>query len=103
MAESLVESVTWLFADSPVDQPAIEKRARLLFLDTLGSMIVGLAKPAPTALVAALTGLDPGWILLPALPADWTTRTRSSDVGCRAVWLSAVECLTCLPILTSTL
>ena len=91
MTKSLVESVTWLFADSPVDQPAIEKRARLLFLDTLGSMIVGLAQPARTALVAALTGLDPGWILLPGAAAPLTSGAVAYIAGLAACWDEACE------------
>ena len=91
MTESLAEIVTWLFADSPVDQPAIEQRARLLFLDTLGCMIAGLAKPEPKALVAALADLDPGRILLPGAAAPLTCGSAAYIAGIAACWDEACE------------
>lgn len=47
--KSLTEIVTWLFTRDPMDDPAVQHRARLLFVDTLGCMIAGLAKPARQA------------------------------------------------------
>ena len=62
---TLTDIVTWLFDEAPTDRPAVDRRARLVFLDTLGCMIAGLSKPEPKALAQALAHLEPGPALLP--------------------------------------
>ena len=91
MTKSLAEIATWLLVDSPVDVPAIERRARLLFLDTLGCMIAGLAKPEPKALVASLACLDPGRITLPGAASPLTTGSAAYIAGLAACWDEACE------------
>ena len=57
--------VDWVFGEDLAGAPAVEERARLLFLDTLGCMIAGLAKPGPRNLAASLGDLDGGAVTLP--------------------------------------
>ena len=67
--KSLRQIVTWLFSAEPMEPPGVQHRARLLFLDTLGCMIAGLAKPEPQAMAASLAQLEPGPIRLPGTSA----------------------------------
>ena len=84
--ESLSEIVTWLFLADPKDAPAIEQRARMLFLDTLGCMIAGLAKPEPKALVTSLSRLDAGPILLPGAASSISISAAAYVTGLAACW-----------------
>ena len=89
--ESLTEIVTWLFSADPKDAPAIERRARMLFLDTLGCMIAGLAKPEPKALVTLLSRLDAGPILLPGAASSMSISSAAYVTGLAACWDEACE------------
>ena len=68
ISDQLPETVSWLFDNDPLAAPNVETRARLLFLDTLGCMIAGLAKPEPNALARDLGVLEPGAVSLPNAP-----------------------------------
>ena len=89
--ESLIEIVTWLFSEDPKNSPAIERRARMLFLDTLGCMIAGLAKPEPKALVTSLSRLDAGPILLPGTSSSISIHSAAYIAGLAACWDEACE------------
>ena len=89
--QSLTDIVTWLFSAELKDEPAIEQRARMLFLDTLGCMIAGLAKPEPNALVASLSRLDPGPIMLPATSSSVSMSSAAYVTGLAACWDEACE------------
>ena len=92
--ESLTETVAWLFAGNPIEVPAVEQRARLLFLDTLGCMIAGLAKPEPRAMLASMAALEPGRIILPGAAAALTAGSAAYMAGLAACWDEACEGLT---------
>ena len=71
--KALIDVVTWLFASDPVATPEVERRARMLFLDTLGCMIAGLAKPEIQAAVQQVLRDAPERFILGAdctLPGD---------------------------------
>lgn len=90
--KSLTEIVTWLFTAEPVAVPAVQERARLLFLDTLGCMIAGLTKPEPRALVAALRQIDAGGsVQLPGAGAALSLAGAANVSGMAACWDEACE------------
>ena len=89
--DALTELVSWLFEENPTDSPAIEQRARMLFLDTLGCMIAGLAKPEPQALVKSLSRLESGPILLPGTSASISVNAAAYVTGMAASWDEACE------------
>lgn len=88
---SLAEVVTWLFDGNPLASPRVEQRARLLFLDTLGCMIAGLAKPEPAALVASMAALEPGSVRLPGAAHPLTAGSAAYMAGLAACWDEACE------------
>jgi len=87
----LAEILHWLFRDAPTRTPAIERRARLLFLDTLGCMVAGLAKTEPRALVRTLSTLAAGPVLLPGAGAALTPGAAAYVAGIAACWDEACE------------
>ena len=89
--KSLTETVAWLFNSDPMEAPTIQERARLLFVDTLGCMIAGLAKPAPKAMVASLSRLDAGAVLLPGAGAAMSVGAAANVAGLAACWDEACE------------
>ncbi len=91
MSKPLSEIIVWLFAENPLETPAVNGRARLLFLDTLGCMIAGLAKPEPKALIAALAALEPGNVKLPGAALPLTAGSAAYVAGLAACWDEACE------------
>jgi 2-methylcitrate dehydratase PrpD len=87
----LTDVVTWLFAEDPIDTPAVDRRARMLFLDTLGCMIAGLSKPEPKALAEVLARLEPGPVLLPGAEAPLSITSAAYIAGIAACWDEACE------------
>ncbi|MDP6875406.1 MAG: MmgE/PrpD family protein [Alphaproteobacteria bacterium] len=90
-SRSLAEIVAWLFDAEPLAAPEIERRARLLFLDTLGCMIAGLAKPEPAALLDAMAALEPGNVRLPGAGRPLTAGSAAYIAGLAACWDEACE------------
>ena len=72
MEKHLPDVLAWLFESDPLGDQAVETRARQLFLDTLGCMIAGMAKPSPVALtgVSGLFSVGAG-AYLAGLAACW--------------------------------
>jgi len=87
----LTDVVTWLFAEPPIDTLAVDRRARLVFLDSLGCMIAGLSKPEPKALAEALAWLEPGPVLLPGTKAPLSITAAAYVAGIAACWDEACE------------
>ncbi|MFP6696079.1 MAG: MmgE/PrpD family protein [Alphaproteobacteria bacterium] len=90
ISDQLPETVSWLFDNDPLAAPNVETRARLLFLDTLGCMIAGLAKPEPNALARDLGVLEPGAVSLPNAPS-MTAAAAAYIAGLSACWDEACE------------
>ena len=90
MDAQLSDTVAWLFGANPLREEAVEQRARLLFLDTLGCMIAGLAKPEPRTLAQNLTALEPGGVKLPNAPA-LSVGSAAYVAGLAACWDEACE------------
>ena len=88
---SLAEVVTWLSDGDPLAAPRVERRARLLFLDTLGCMIAGLAKPEPAAMTQGLAALEPGNVVLPGAERPLTAGAAAYMAGLAACWDEACE------------
>jgi len=88
---ALTDIVAWLFAVAPTDTPAVDRRARLVFLDTLGCMIAGLSKSEPKALVESLAWLEPGPVLLPGADAPLSITSAAYLAGIAACWDEACE------------
>ncbi len=90
-SRSLADIVAWLFDADPLSERVVERRARLLFLDTLGCMIAGLAKPEPAALLDAMASLEPGKVLLPGAGRPLTVGSAAYMAGLAACWDEACE------------
>ncbi|MBC8242296.1 MAG: MmgE/PrpD family protein, partial [Alphaproteobacteria bacterium] len=90
ISEQLTGTVSWLFEAEPLASIEVEHRARLLFLDTLGCMIAGLAKPEPGALAGSLAALEPGTVKLPHAP-PLTPGSAAYMAGLAACWDEACE------------
>ncbi|MBT3535949.1 MAG: MmgE/PrpD family protein, partial [Rhodospirillaceae bacterium] len=90
ISEQLSETVAWLHGTNPLADQAVEQRARLLLLDTLGCMIAGLAKPEPRTLARSLAALEPGQIKLPNAP-PLTMGSAAYVAGLAACWDEACE------------
>ncbi|MFP6749051.1 MAG: MmgE/PrpD family protein [Alphaproteobacteria bacterium] len=83
--------IAWLAADDPMEDGAVAARARLLFLDTVGCLIAGLAKPEPAALAASLGALEPGSVLLPGAKTPLSAGSAAYVAGLAACWDEACE------------
>ncbi len=90
ISDQLPEVLEWLFKCDPLAVEAVEQRARLLFLDTLGCLITGLAKPEPSALAESLAGLEPGSVKLPNGPR-MSIESAAFIAGTAACWDEACE------------
>lgn len=94
--KALNATVDWLFREDPTDMSDVAARARLLFLDTLGCMIAGLAKPGPRNLAtsfAALDGgaLDGGAVRMPGADVALSVGAAARVAGMAACWDEACE------------
>ncbi len=89
--DQLNQIIAWLAANDPTADAAVQRRARLLFLDTVGCMIAGLAKPEPGAMVASLGALEPGSVLLPGAETPLTASSAAYVAGLAACWDEACE------------
>jgi 2-methylcitrate dehydratase PrpD len=89
--QQLNQIIAWLAATDPMEDGAVEARARLLFLDTLGCLIAGLAKPEPAALAASLGALEPGSVMLPGAKTPLTASSAAYVAGLAACWDEACE------------
>ena len=72
----MLDHIERLFALDVAAQPAVEHKARLLLLDTLGCMLAGRAAHEVSALEANLTSLDPG---AARFPEGDTNRTAAPE------------------------
>jgi len=81
----------WLYAIDPLSTPAVEKRARLLFLDTLGCFIAAQAKPEPAALANLHSVRDPGPLTLPGCSLPFSTQSVAMLFALGACWDEACE------------
>mgnify|MGYP001493706140 CR=1 FL=1 len=90
ISDQLPDVIAWLFEDDPLTAADVENRARLLFLDTLGCMIAGLAKPEPAALALSFSELEPGPVNLPNAP-PLALGSAAYLMGLAACWDEACE------------
>jgi 2-methylcitrate dehydratase PrpD len=72
MDKQLDGVLDWLFGADLLAGEAVERRARELFLDTLGCMVAGLAATEVAALAARLAALDGGTVRLPGAKENLT-------------------------------
>ncbi|MDP6345578.1 MAG: MmgE/PrpD family protein [Alphaproteobacteria bacterium] len=91
MDEALDEVIGWLLAEDPLRADGVEGRARLLFLDSVGCLIAGLAKPEVRALGETLARLDGGKVRLPSLPTPLSTTAAAYLAGLATCWDEACE------------
>lgn len=88
---TLSQTIDWLHGADPLAAAGVEAQARRLFLDTIGCMIAGLAKPEPAALAQSMAALDPGGIRLTGSDAGLTALSASYVAGLAACWDEACE------------
>lgn len=85
-------TVSWLASVRPSTVPSVERQARLLFIDTLGCMIAGLAKPEVRALVRGFAQTDQGPVHLPgASEAGLSVANAAIVSAVAACWDEACE------------
>lgn len=91
MEKRLPDVLAWLFEADPLDDRAVETRARQLFLDTLGCMIAGMAKPSPRKLGVALWRIEPGPVTLTGVSGSFSVSAGAYLAGLAACWGEACE------------
>ena len=91
MEKHLPDVLVWLFESDPVGDQAVETRARQLFLDTLGCMIAGMAKPSPRKLGVVLRRFEPGSVALTGVSGLFSVGAGAYLVGLAACWDEACE------------
>ncbi|MGZ0189231.1 MAG: MmgE/PrpD family protein [Alphaproteobacteria bacterium] len=87
----MTETLAWLHAVDPMDDANVSGQARRLFLDTLGCMIAGLAKPELRDLATSLSAMDAGSVHLPGRPEGMTVSNAAFIAGIAACWDEACE------------
>jgi 2-methylcitrate dehydratase PrpD len=65
----LAPVVAWLYDADPLAAPAVDEKARLLLLDTLGCFVAALVHDEPRALARELQAHAPGAVVLPGIDA----------------------------------
>jgi 2-methylcitrate dehydratase PrpD len=88
---TLSQIAHWLHRETIADGPAVEQRARLLLLDTIGCFIAAQTKPEPAALARDLAALEPGPIHLPGTAAGLSVTGASMAIAVGACWDEACE------------
>lgn len=91
MDKQLDAVLGWLHAADPIADKMVQRRARELFLDTLGCMVAGLAAPEVTALIARLAATDGGTVRLPGAKDDLTPSNAAFVAAAAACWDEACE------------
>jgi 2-methylcitrate dehydratase PrpD len=86
----LAAAVDWLWRIDPLDDPAVQRRARLLLLDCLGCALAALAKPELGRLAAALRA-ERGPLALPAVGGGLTMSSAASLLAIATCWDEACE------------
>lgn len=81
--------LVWL-AEAPPDA-AVEQKARLLLLDTLGCAIAGMAEPEVRALARHISDADPGALRLPGLEHGLTADGMARVFAAASCWHEACE------------
>lgn len=89
--QSLTALSDWLYAEDPLQQPEVGRRARLLFLDTLGCFIAAQTKTEPRSLAATYSDLDPGDVSLPGLAHPVSAQSATMLLALGACWDEACE------------
>lgn len=86
----LVPILRWVMSGTLVSAPAVERKARMLLLDTLGCMLAGLEAPPVQALADALATTDPGGFRFPGRAG--LAVSAAAQVGAiAATWDEACE------------
>jgi 2-methylcitrate dehydratase PrpD len=88
---TLSQVAYWLHRETIADGSAVEQRARLLLLDTIGCFIAAQTKPEPAAMVKDLAALEPGSIHLPGTAAGLSVTGASMAIAVGACWDEACE------------
>jgi 2-methylcitrate dehydratase PrpD len=91
LTKDLSAVLDWIFAEDPMAHPALAARARLLFLDTTGCMVAGLAKPELRALAAEFAESEAGPVHLPSSEIGLTASAAAALAGIAACWDEACE------------
>ena len=91
LSSTLPEILDWLCVRGSLDDTAVDQRARLLLLDTIGCFIAAQGKPEPVALARRFAALDPGPVHLPGTPAALSTSAASFLLAVGACWDEACE------------
>jgi 2-methylcitrate dehydratase PrpD len=89
LSDSIRSTLEWLFAAStPL---AVEHKARLLVLDTLGCVLAASDKDEPQALARRLAEFDPGVCVVPGFPARFSSGAAAAQFAAAACWDEACE------------
>ena len=86
---ALLATIDWLWPQTIVGQTELERRTRLLLLDTLGCAIAGIAEPEVQALAKALS--QDGPLRLPGLDQALSVDAFTFCLAAGACWHEACE------------
>jgi 2-methylcitrate dehydratase PrpD len=89
LSDSIHSALAWLFA-APVPS-AVEHKARLLVLDTLGCVLAASDKDEPQALARRLVEFDSGICAVPGFPARFSSGAAAAQFAAAACWDEACE------------
>ncbi len=81
----------WLAGFQLAETPEVEKKARLLLLDTLACAVSGLGKPEPARLAAELARIAPGPVRLPGTEQGLAPSEAAFLIALAACWDEACE------------
>lgn len=81
----------WLDGIQLAETPQVEKKARLLLVDTLACAVSGLGKPEPAALAGELARIAPGQARLPGTQQGLAPSEAAFVLALAACWDEACE------------
>ena len=87
----IANTIHWLWNSKPLEEARIERKARELFLDTLGCAIAGFSKPEVADLASSLAELEGGDLSLPGLSAQLSPINVAYILALSACWDEACE------------
>lgn len=89
LSEAIRPALDWLF--SARVPSAVEDRARLLVLDTIGCVLAASGKDEPQAIGRQLAAFDSGRCMVPGFPARLAAGTAAAQFAASACWDEACE------------
>src|SRR5450759_786289 len=89
LSDSIHSALAWLFATSAPS--AVEDKARLLVLDTIGCVLAAGDKDEPRAIAQRLADFDPGICVVPGFPARLSASAAAAQFAASACWDEACE------------